>query len=1200
MILKTLIQILHNSMTKLLLLLLMLAAPATSVWGQNDGTKTVATAADKQRVTLHLKGVRMADIFKEIHRQTGMEFAYNSNDVRAVEPLNIDANNESLTQVLSRILEGTGLKYRVSNRTITLWRERQNQAAAGHTVHGRVTDSQGEPLPGVSIRLKNRAYGVVTDIDGKYQLRLPAVDPDGVLVYSFMGMVTQTIPYGGKEEINVRLADKANKIDDVVVTGYMKMNRNDYVGSITQLRGEEVQVAALNTVDEMLQGVVPGMTVQNTTGKLGGSAKIRIRGTSTLLGNQSPLWVVDNVIQHDPLPIPDNNSPLSSEMDELMETAGNAISWLNPSDIETITVLKDASATAIYGSQAANGVIVITTKKAKQPGMNVNYSGQVSITQAPNYGMYDMMNSREHMAFSQSLYEDRNSYTFDILPIGYAGLIQKLQKKEIDYNTFEQEFRRMENNNTNWFDILFHTAVSQQHNVSVSSQTDKLSNRISVGANIAQGEAKGNNMMMLTASSNTTYRLGDKFDIDFTMNGSYRKTDNFAFDVSPYTYAMNTARDIPCYGEDGELFYHEKSGRTSFSIPGKYYYNYNILNELDNTGAVTAATTFQSNMAMHWKFWPGFEYQGDISFSVASNKLKSFATEYSHYITQIRGYEYGEVTPNSPQQAASILPFGGLLQSQDAMNRSWSTRHSIVYTTTLADKHHLTFNLGMQLNSNKMDSNTAARYGYLYYRGEGFANVPNQWTAAPGMNVNPYNLHETMANGAKVINTISNAMSEYMTAVYSYADRYVINLNARMDASNRFGQDENHKFNPTFSAGLKWRIGNEPWMKWAQSWYDMFDLSFSYGWRGNAVDAVSPYLIANDGGLHTYFNQYVLTIKSLPYPDLGWEKTSDWNLGADFSFFNGRLSAGLSIYSKTSHVLASRQVPAEYGIENAFISGTTMGNSGYEIMISTTPLRTKDWSLSLSFNTSKTNNRINHSERVNTREDYISGQAIVTGQPYGTFYAYKFGGLKASDGTPIIEFPEGKDWDTTDPLNYLVKAGCIEPDIQGGIGVSLRWKRLSFSTSFNMSFGAQSWLPEFYATSGAPRPEQNVPRYMLNRWRKTGDEQHTDIPSVPNGNPTQLMMYIPTGETMNPYAMYNKSNVRVANTDYIRCRMMSARYEFPRDWVKQHLKLTNAFVSLSLTNPFFIAFDSAWEGRDPETSDWPQRRSLSMSVNLSF
>lgn len=1187
------------SLKALGLVFLTLAAGRVSAEGVTLPLAGVTAPASKT-VSLRFTNVKVSDILKEIHRQSGLEFVYNSNEIKAVEPISINVSNVTVGEALNKLFANTDISYRINGETITLWKQAaQEKGREEHVVSGVVRDNFGDPLPGVTVKFKNRNIGVITDDNGRYQLRAPKVTGD-VLVFSFIGMKTREVSIANKTVVNVTLEEAMSEIGDVVVTGFMNMNRNEYVGAVTQIKGEDVHVDAINTIDEMLQGQIPGTSVVSTSGKLGASPKVRIRGTSTLLGNQNPLWVVDNVIQQDPLPIPDDNSPLSSEMDQLLETAGNAISWLNPNDIETITVLKDAAATAIYGSQAANGVIVITTKKAKNPGLNVNYSSQVSFTQAPSYGMYDMMNSQEHMAISQQLYEDRTSYTFDILPIGYAGLIQLLQRKEITYDEFQRRFRQMENYNTDWFDILFRTAVNQQHNVSLSTYSDQLSSRISLGFNKSQGEAVGNDLTTLTASSNTTFRAGSKLDVSLSINGSYRKSDNFAFNVSPYEYAMNTARDIPCWDEDGSLFYHEKMGTSSFSLPNKRYYNYNILNERENTGAITHGMTMQSNLSLHYKFLKGFEYQGDISLSYASNKLKSWATEYSQYITQIRGYEQGEITPNSAQQQASILPFGGLLQTTDAMTRSWSTRHSIVYTTTLAQKHNLTFNLGFQLNSNMMESTAAARYGYLYFRGEAFADVPTDWTAVAGMNKNPTQLHQNMTGSAKIINTVSNQMSEYLTAVYSFDQRYVLNLNARMDASNRFGQAANQRFNPTFSAGMKWRIGNEPWMRWARSWYDMFDISFSYGWRGNAVDAVSPYLIATDAGLHTYYNQYVLNIKSLPYPDLGWEKTNEWNLGIDFSFLNGRISAGMSFYDRTSHVLASRQVPAEYGIENAFISGTTMGNSGYELTVSCTPVRTKDWTWSLSFNTSQTTNKIDNSQRVNSREDYLSGTAIVTGEPYGTFYAYKFGGLSHSDGRPVIEFPEGKDWDVSDPLNYLVKAGSVIPDIQGGVGTTLRWRRLSMTTAFMLSLGAKGWLPQFYATSGAPRPEQNVPRYMLNRWRKPGDELTTDIPSIPDGNPTKLYLYIPTGETMNPYDMYNHSTARVASRDYIRCRTLSARYEFQRDWLKQHLGLSNMYVSASMTNPFFIAFDDAWDGRDPETSEWPQRRSYSLSINVAF
>ena len=405
---------------------------------------------------------------------------------------------------------------------------------------------------------------------------------------------------------------------------------------------------------------------------MGGSPKIRIRGTSTLLGNQEPLWVVDGVIQSDPLPIPDDASPLSSEMDGLRETASNAISWLNPADIETITVLKDASATAIYGTKATNVVIVITTKKAKGDGLNISYSGNFSVGMKPNYGMYDMMNSQEHMRFSQQLWEDRDSYNENILPIGYAGLIQKLQKKEITRQQFEQEYRKMERMNTDWFDILFRNSFSHAHNVSISAQGEKVSSRFSVGINSTRGEAKGNDMTTLTASSNTTFRLDKRLIIDLQLNGSYRETEDFAFGVSPYEYAMNTARDIPAYHENGTLYYHEKAGATSFSIPNKFSYNYNILNERDNSGTETDGTNLQAALNLRLNLLKDLEFQATASYALATNKIKSWATENTHYITQIRGYEVGEVLPSSAEQYASVLPFG------DYCNRSMPRRKTIL------------------------------------------------------------------------------------------------------------------------------------------------------------------------------------------------------------------------------------------------------------------------------------------------------------------------------------------------------------------------------------------------------------------------------------------------------------------------------------------------------------------------------------------
>ena len=1162
-----------------------------------------ATTFSQQKVNMKLGETTIKEALIEFQRLTHTVVLYSDDDFETNRKVVANFKNVGIEQFLTALLKESGMTYKLMEDYILILPVKVSVADSvkkvkGYMIRGTVKDTKGQLLPGVTVIVKGMSIGTATDQQGKYRLDIPEIK-NLSLLFSFIGMETQEVKYQGKDTINVVMKDDVETLDDVIVTGYATIDRGSYVGAVTQIKADDIQVAGEATIDQMLQGWIPGMSVINKTGKVGGTPKIRIRGTSTLLGNQEPLWVVDGVIQSDPLPIPDDASPISSEMDGLRETAGNAISWLNPNDIETITVLKDASATAIYGSQAANGVIVITTKKAKKEGLSISYNGSFSVGQKPGYHLYDMMNSQERMKFDQEMWEDRNSYKFEVFPVGYAGLIQKLQGKEITREQFEQEFRKMENMNTDWFDILFRNSFSHSHNVSVSSRGDRIASRFSLGMNNTPGEASGNNMQSFTASSSTTFRLDERLIIDLQLNGSYRTTENFAFGVSPYGYAMNTSRVIPLRDDDGDLYYHEKSGLMSYSIPNKNSYNYNILNEMNNTGTETDAINFQVTLNTRIKIWDGLEWQIGGSYSLSSNKVKSWATEYSHYITQLRGYEAGTVLPNSGEQNASILPFGGLLQEEHGQNNNYSFRTSLVYSKTFNDDHHFTANLGFQANSSNMEGSATMRYGYLFYRGEKFATVPLEVTTMPGMtSSNSTNLHEKMRQGTNITTTTNNTLSEYLTLVYNYKQRYVLNFNARLDASNRFGQDENKRFNPSWSLGAKWRIGNEPWMAWASSWYDMFDLSFSYGWRGNAVQTVSPYMITQDGGLDTYSKQYILKLKSLPYPDLGWEKTEDWNLGIDFSFFSGRLSAGLGFYEKVSHVLSSREVVIENGVTNAYIDGTVMKNKGYEIYISSTPIRTKNFSWSISFNTGKAKNSISNNKRINTRDDYLEGNAIIDGEAYQTFYAYAFNGLDPTNGRPTFKNMDIEETDNY--LDYLVKVGCMEPDISGGINTSIRYKKFALRANMAMSFGAKTFLPKFFATSGAPAPEQNAPRYMFKRWRKPGDEKVTNIPSIPTGNPNNMSVVLPTGErNVSPYDMYNLANVQVASTDFIRCRSISLQYYLPADYLKK-IGIRQASVSASLSNPFFIAFDKAWEGKDPETADWPARRTVSCSLSLSF
>ena len=682
-------------------------------------TLSASSFAQQERVSLDLKNVSVKVLLDEIQKQTSWCFLFNPEQTKQLGKLSLRVENETVEEVLNRILKDTDLTFKFKNDLIMIVPKEEvkddDKKKKDIQIVGLVTDNNKLPLPGVTVIVKGLTIGTATDASGKYTLSLPKTEKFSLL-FSFIGMKTKEVVYTGKDTINVVMQEDVETLDDVIVTGYATIDRGSYVGAVTQIRAEDIQVAGEATIDQMLQGVIPGMSVVNRTGKVGGSPKIRIRGTSTLLGNQEPLWVVDGVIQTDPLPLPDDASPISSEMDGLRETASNAISWLNPADIETITVLKDASATAIYGTRATNGVIVITTKKAKGDGLNISYSGNFSVGMKPSYRMYDMMNSQEHMRFSRELWEDRDSYNQNIQPIGYAGLIQKLQKKEITQQQFEQEYRKMENMNTDWFDILFRNSFSHVHNISISAQGEKVSSRFSIGINSTKGEAKGNDMLTLTANSNTTFRLDERLIIDLQLNGTYRETKDFAFGVSPYEYALNTARDIPAYNEDGSLYYYEKAGATSYSIPDKVAYNYNILNERDNSGTETDGTNLQAALNLRWNLLKDLEFQTTASYAIATNKIKSWATEYTHYIAQIRGYEVGEILPNSAEQYASILPFGGLLQSEYAQTKNYSFRSSLVYNKLFNEDHRLTLNLGFQVNSVEQDGNANLRYGYLYYR----------------------------------------------------------------------------------------------------------------------------------------------------------------------------------------------------------------------------------------------------------------------------------------------------------------------------------------------------------------------------------------------------------------------------------------------------------------------------------------------------
>ena len=431
----------------------------------------IVSFGQEKKFTFSFKHVPISTVYLHIEKNSDYSFVYNTQEVQRIGLKDYKFENASIREILDYCLKGTDLTYEIRDKHIIIHRDYQkNGPEEMVVVRGKVVGTDNVVLPGVTVLLKGTVTGVTTDAEGKYSIFVPK--KGATLIFSFVGMKTKEVICGDKREINVTLEEDVQAMEEVVVTGYQTLRKSDVVGSVTTVKASDVMMPAYTSIDQMLQGRVAGMMVMNTSSRVGTSPKIRIRGTSTILGNQDPLWVVDGVIQPDPLPLNQDDMMV----DDLKNILGNQISWLNPADIETITVLKDASATAIYGSKAANGVIVITTKRGQTDRMTVNYNGTFSFRARPHYGLFNLMNSEERIQFSREAFAAGAVY--QNVPVEslntYEGIMTLFYAKQISKEEAEMAIQRLGQTNTDWFKLLTRNSFSHNHNLSISGGSEKI------------------------------------------------------------------------------------------------------------------------------------------------------------------------------------------------------------------------------------------------------------------------------------------------------------------------------------------------------------------------------------------------------------------------------------------------------------------------------------------------------------------------------------------------------------------------------------------------------------------------------------------------------------------------------------------------------------------------------------------------------
>ena len=1200
----------------------------------------VGTPSTNSVITLSGKNVPLEKVFISIKQQTGYAVFYTKGSLADAKPVSFDVKNMYVNTFLDQILKDQPLEYTVENRTIMIVPKgtKMETIQADRLVEGIVRDStSGDPLPGATVSIAhtqgeggNRKWVTTTDKNGHFSL---AAVSGRQLIVSFVGY-RPYFSYLNSEGLSARmdiyLSSEQQSLKEITVTnGYQQIDRRHLTSAITTLKAADIVVPGMFSIDQALEGRVPGLFLLNNSGAVGASPKIRIRGTSTLLASQEPVWVVDGVVVNDPVGV----SPQSINDLDFVNRLGNAISGLSPYNIEQIDVLKDASATALYGVRAANGVIVITTKKGRAGAPVVNYSNATTITQRPRYSdrSINVMNSRERVDFSREALAGGVTYPLNTDLVGYEGALSDLYGGKLTYDQFQNEVHRMETGNTDWFKLITRDAVSTQNNVSISGGSEKITYFASLGAATQMGNVRGESVNQYSTLVKLNSRITPKLNWEFNLRNNVEKRKYVATSVNALGYAYNSSRAISPDNADGSPFYYQKFDPVTSSL-----YNFNILNEMRNSTDISNTSGINLTTNFNYKFSP--RLAATALFSYANSNIDEQLTygENTYYSATVRRSNYG-VTPNP---LYSLMPYGAEVRYNPMRNSSYLVRGQVTYNQPIGARHRdrLDVLLGTEASSNTYTGTARTRRGYLPERGKTFA--PIDPLAFPA-----YAVWANTTNVDLVTDKLTNLLSGYFSTSYTFNNKYILNFNARSDFSNKFGSRSREQFLPTWSVSGRWDIAEDFFKNSEQ--VNLLALRASYGYQGNMLDNQTPELIIKQGSLDPITQEYYSTISYYPNPNLKWEKNGETNLSLDFAVLKNKISGTVSYFhKKTKNAFLNKDVADVNGVSSYIINSGTIENRGIEVAFSFTPISGLNangkkngfsWRIDPQLGQvinkilakAINNNGLNLSQGLtnpNSYKSYLRGSQIINEHPVNSFYSYRFEGLDAAKGYPVFTGASADDQKayagmTRDQVyqTVMTPSGNRIPTIQGGILNVFSYKQFALSVNLTYSLGSKVRLAALYTgangptgyingaaslSTSAPLPAQNVNRVMLDRWRRPGDEQHTNIPGLLSQTDFSRHTNDASLGTAWQYAdniwqMYDNADIRIASGNFLKIKTMNFRYTLSDELIKRW-RMKGASVIVGGTNLYTFASKKLM-GQDPEQSGFdPANVQLSPRPTYSF
>jgi TonB-linked SusC/RagA family outer membrane protein len=1034
------------------------------------------------------------------------------------------------------------------------------------------------------------------------------------LIFSFIGFVTKQEVVGQRSTINIQLEPDATELEEVVITGFQDVERKLFTGSSVNLKMADLRITGMTDASQMLEGRVAGVTVDNVSGTFGTNPKIRIRGNTSINGDSQPLMVVDGVILED-LSTVNADDIITGNANTLTTSS---IAGINPDDIQSYQILKDASATALYGTRAKNGVIVITTKKGKSGQTRVSYSGNLSFHLRPSYSQFDIMNSVDEMSVYRELHEKGLiDITTSVRAQNYGSLgkmFALISDHELEWgvngNLNEEFLNEYETANTDWFDVLFKDySLQQQHSVSLTSGTEKHNSYYSLSFLNDNGQTIADNVKRYAATAKNSFLFSKKLSLDLKLTANYRNqrvpgtqnrdfdpiTGRFKrdFDINPLSYALNTSRAIRPYDSQGRLEYFRRN-----------YAPFNILRELELNYINIDVGDISTQADVTYNILDNLSVRSTIQGRYAttkrehiiherSNQAEAYRADDTQYIQDANTLLYKD--PNDPTAPPKVvLPEGGFNNVDEDELKYFYVRNSVDWSHTINSIHNITLLAGQEIKYTNRLSRKADGIGVVYESGGVVRTDPLMIDFLNRQGISIFELTTDRERFAGF----------FLNGAYSFNDKYIFNGTVRYDGSNRLGKSNAARYLPTWNVSAAWNLEKESFMD--ISWLTYLKLRATYGLSANLGPNTSALLnLRSDVTLRPTDIESYLYIQDLENADLTWEKLKEFNAGIDFGVFNNNITGTIDVYARNSYDLIGLFQTSGVG-GNAFKNGNyaDMRSEGFEFSINTLNLKRRDFTWMTTFNVGYSRDRITRLE-FNPRfgDAIVQGGAAVLGGPRRGLFSTRFAGLDAR-GIPTYydggdEVVYNLDLQERDNLTNVLKyEGPAEPRGAGGFGNIFNYKNFSLNVFLSFKFDYKIRLDDAFS----PRYTDfnSMSKSFINRWVVPGDEQVTNVPvildrQVVNGNNPDLL---------SAYDLYNKSTVRVANGDYVRLKSVRLSYNLPGK-IFQKIRATNAQISVEGQNLMLLYSDKKLNGQDPEFFSvggvaLPQPRLITTSIIVGF